>query len=66
MKKRKLNLHPSKVWGLIYPIFAKEVILYDNYETFAKIVGGHFILDPQQWEAVLTEWEFIHFTIFTD
>ena len=41
----------------IYPTFPKEFLLGDNYEDFAQIVSGHFILNEKQWAGVLAEWE---------
>jgi hypothetical protein len=53
------NIHPSKVvYGYVYPVFAREFLFMNNYEQFANnVVSSHFILTPEQWEAVLQEWE---------
>ncbi len=60
--KTKLNLskvHHSKVfYGYIYPIYAKEFLFGSDYELFALLLEKHFILTPEQWEIILTEWEF--------
>lgn len=59
--KQKANLsavHPSKVmYGYIYPVYAKEFLFMNNYEQFASMVQLSFTLTPEQWEAVLQEWE---------
>ena len=57
----KLNLnkvHASKVfYGYIYPVFAKEFLFGSDYEIFAITVSEKFKLTPEQWCAILTEWE---------
>ena len=59
--KQKVNLsavHPSKVmYGYLYPIYAKDFLFGSNYQTFAELVQESFVLTPEQWEAVLYEWE---------
>jgi len=61
MKKINLSkkIHPSKVfYKYIYPLFGKQFLIEcDKYEDFAQIVSGHFILDSEQWDAILIEWE---------
>jgi len=42
----------------IYPVLAKEFLLGNNYEEFANKVSKLFILNPEQWEVILYEWEF--------
>ena len=56
--KLKLNVHETKVFGWIYPLFAKEFLFSIRYETFAEEVQKYFDLTPNQWEALLNEWEF--------
>lgn len=68
--KQKVNLsavHPSKVmYGYIYPVVAKEFLFMNNYQQFAEnVVSPLFILTPEQWEAVLQEWE-LKETILSD
>ena len=29
----------------------------NNYQQYAEMIQLHFILTPEQWEAVLQEWE---------
>jgi hypothetical protein len=59
--KQKVNLsgvHPSKVfYGYLYPLFARPFLFGSNYQEFAEMVSMEFKLTPQQWEAVLQEWE---------
>lgn len=59
--KKILNLkkvhHSKVVYDYIYPVFTKEFLFMNNYEQFAEMVKGHFILNPDQWEALLEAWE---------
>jgi len=59
--KEKVNLtsvHPSKVmYGYLYPAYAKEFLFMNKYEQYAEMIKLHFILTPEQWDAVLQEWE---------
>jgi hypothetical protein len=59
--KQKVNLsavHPSKVfYGYLYPLFARPFLFGSNYQQFAEMVQMEFFLSPEQWEAVLQEWE---------
>jgi hypothetical protein len=56
--KNLSKVEVSKVfYGYIYPVFAKEFLLGNDYELFALHIGRYFILSPEQWEAVLNEWE---------
>lgn len=62
---KTLILHPSKTWGFLFPIFAKEAVgMY--YESFAAQIQKYFRLTPEQWEAVLSEYEHLHQTIAPD
>lgn len=64
MKKQKINFHPSKIWGIIYPMFAKEIVLGESYEEFADELGKVFDLTPEQWGAILENYEFIKSNIY--
>lgn len=59
--KQKVNLsavRPSKVfYDYIYPVLARSFLFGNNYQIFAELVQESFILTPEQWEAVLQEWE---------
>ena len=59
--KKKINLiavHPSKVmYDYLYPAFAKEFLFMNDYQQYAEMIQLYFILTPEQWEAVLQEWE---------
>ncbi len=59
--KKKVDLsavHPLKVmYGYLYPAYAKEFLFMNNYQQYAEMIQLHFILTPEQWEAVLQEWE---------
>ena len=58
--RRKIDL--SKIganvfYKFIYPMFARDFLFGTDYDEFAHIVSGHFILNEKQWSAVLAEWE---------
>lgn len=58
---KKLDYSASKediFYKVIYPLFAKEFLLQNNYEVFANTVNDTFILNIEQWEYVLEHWEF--------
>jgi hypothetical protein len=56
---KRLNVHPTKVWGFLYPLYAKEFLTgVNSYEELANLIGADFDLTDKQWEAVLNEWEF--------
>lgn len=44
-------------YKIIYPIYAKEFLYGSNYENFALSVSANFILNAEQWEAILEHWE---------
>jgi len=48
----------SKVfYQYIYPVYAKEFLLGSDYDQFAKKVQETFILNAEQWNCILTEWD---------
>jgi hypothetical protein len=59
--KKKINLkniEPTKVFDkYVYPVFAKEFLLMNNYGQFANAVSLFFILTGDQWNVILNEWE---------
>lgn len=56
---KQLNIHPSKVWETLYPMYAKQFLLEcRTYEDLANIIGADFDLTDKQWEEVFAEWEF--------
>lgn len=60
MKITKFNFSSSKedvFYKIIYPLYAKEFMYGNNYESFAFLVSANFILNPEQWEYVLEHWE---------
>lgn len=57
MCKNKLNLHPSKVFQYIYPMFSKEFLLGGNWSEFLTLVLNHFDLNHSQIEALKNEWD---------
>ena len=61
--KKQINLHESKIWAFLYPLYAQEIVFGKNYESLAQLISGDFHLTPQQWEAVLNNYEYTHSTI---
>ena len=59
-KKIKLDVCETKIYDWLYPIYAREFLFSENYESFAKKVQEDFILTEKQWEYLLVDWEFIH------
>jgi len=59
--KTKINLSKKQgevFYKYIYPLFAKDFLInLDSYEDFAEIVSAYFILNSNQWDEVLKEWE---------
>ena len=55
--KKKINVHSSKVWEFLYPIYAREFLFGSDYEQFALLIQKDFDLTTDQWMAVLEEWE---------
>ena len=57
--KQDIRTTPVKntFYGHIYPMFAKEFLLGNDYEKFAGLVGDNFILTSDQWGEILKEWE---------
>jgi hypothetical protein len=56
--KRKINLHPTKVFAYIYPVYAKEFIFGSSFYEFKKLIQNDFVFTPEQLEAIFSEWEF--------
>ena len=58
MKKfNYLNSTQDIFYKIIYPLYAKEFLLGNNYENFAKLIEESFILNSQQWDYILEHWE---------
>lgn len=51
------NIHPAKVWKFLYPLYAKKFLFGNSYEELADSIQESFTLTPEQWQAVLNEWE---------
>ena len=62
--KKSLNVHPNKVWDILYPLYCHEAITMD-YEQFAEKIAETWALTPLQWEAVLYNYEFLTQTIIS-
>jgi len=63
---KKLNLHPTKVWGFIYPLYANLIVFSNDYKSFATQLQKDFSLTSEQWECIRNEWELIHNYIIID
>lgn len=57
--KKKINFHISRIWEIIYPIYAREILFGQSYEDFAALVQQDFDLTPEQWEALLINYELL-------
>ena len=60
MTIKKFDYSKSKqdiFYKVIYPLYAKELLIGTNYEIFAFLVSANFILNDQQWEYILEHWE---------
>jgi len=44
-------------YKIIYPIYAREFLFFDDYENFTLLVSANFILNDKQWEYILSHWE---------
>ena len=40
----------------IYPIYPKEFLFGNDYESFKILVEANFILNAQQWDYILEHW----------
>lgn len=40
----------------IYPVYPKQFLFGNDYESFAFLVSANFILNPEQWEYILQHW----------
>ena len=60
MKIKKFDYLDSKqdiFYKLIYPIYAREFLFGNNYESFASLISANFKLNSVQWELILEHWE---------
>lgn len=58
--RTKIDLSKSRediFYKLIYPLYPREFMLGDVYETFAQKVSEDFVLNSIQWEYILEHWE---------
>jgi hypothetical protein len=57
-KKANLKKMGANVfYQFIYPILAKQFLLGNDYDIFAKLVSEMFTLSTEQWSNVLSSWE---------
>lgn len=59
MTIKKFDYSKSKediFYKVIYPIYAREFLFGNDYEVFALMVSGNFILNSEQWEYILEHW----------
>lgn len=57
MAREIKHIHPTKIADIIYPVFAKDFWMADEYSDFAEIVQTQFDLTPEQWDALLNFYE---------
>ena len=60
MKIKKFDYSDSTqdiFYKIIYPIYAREFLFGNNYESFASLVSANFKLNSVQWELILEHWE---------
>jgi len=60
--QRLLRLHPDKTWDFICTLYGAEIrqsLLnqFPDYEGLADTINKDFKLTPEQWEAILQNWE---------
>lgn len=51
------NFLPAYAAKIVTEALALDWYKAETYEEFAEIAQQHFDLTPEQWEAVLNEWE---------
>jgi len=44
-------------YKILYPIYAREFLFGDDYESFALTISANFILNSKQWDCILKHWE---------
>lgn len=52
------NIKEDIFYKHIYPIYPKEFLFGNSYDSFAFLISSNFILNQQQWEYILEHWEF--------
>ena len=60
MTIKKFDYSDSKednFYKVIYPMYARDFLFWNNYEHFAVLVSANFILNAEQWEYILEHWE---------
>lgn len=63
--KKSINLHSSKIWDFIYPLYANLIVFGNDYESLANVIEKDFNLTCEQWGAILSQWEYIHGIVIT-
>ena len=43
-------------YSRIYPIYPKEFLFGNDYESFKSLVEANFILNSEQWDYILEHW----------
>lgn len=44
-------------YKIIYPLYPKEFLFGENYESFAFLISANFCLNSEQWDYILEHWE---------
>lgn len=60
MQIKKFDYSKSKediFYKVIYPLYAREFLFGNKYESFAFLVEANFILNAEQWDYILEHWE---------
>lgn len=62
-----LAYHPTKIWDFICKMYGGDTLRHyitrHDYEGFADTISQEFHLNPEQWEAVLENFELITSTL---
>jgi hypothetical protein len=59
MKTQKFDYSKSTkdiFYKIIYPLYSKEFLFGNDYETFVRLIDNDFILNGEQWELILEFW----------
>jgi hypothetical protein len=51
------NLSPATAFDVIYRENTENYLMLNSYELFAETLGVKYLMNSQQWEYLLSEWE---------
>jgi hypothetical protein len=60
MTIKKFDYSKSKediFYKILYPIYAKDFLYGNDYESFSFTISANFILNAEQWDYILEHWE---------